>query len=604
MTTQAIESKDVTLGGLFADFYVVPNFQREYVWGAEEVRQLLEDINAEFTSADRDANSEYFIGTIVTCRAKEDDDVFQLIDGQQRMTTAYLTLCCIRDYLKRLEASEIKALGQQISASSTDSKGNDIFRYRVSLQYEDSCGVLEAIAKEDPASNGKGATRSVRNILGAYEVINSFLESEFKDESAVRKFYAYFTKNVKLIRVKTISVTHALKIFETINDRGVGLDSMDLLKNLIFMQASMEEFDKLKGRWKKIVDVLDKAREKPLRFLRYFIFAAYGVERLREEEIYDWFSRNEKLCGYKKKPFAFVDELQDAAEAYAQFARGKNADGSQNRYLSNIRAMSGAARQHLILLLAGRHLADELFTELCREIENLFFAYVITRENTREFERKFALWAKDLQVVRSEAKLQEFLKDYLRPEKQGLAARFELAMTQLREETLQKYRLRYVLAKLTQYVNEEAWGTETQEDLNQFLDGTVHIEHVLPQTPSQKALAEFDKPDQADDYISRLGNLALAEDTINCSLGNIPFSKKQPVYTNSKFLLTRLLTGKLKVGKNTAVNRAVEDLPTFQKWTSTSIQERQEALATLARKVWEMPKPKARSATLTLTANE
>ena len=41
MTTQAIESKDVTLGGLFTDFYVVPNFQREYVWGAEEVRQLL-----------------------------------------------------------------------------------------------------------------------------------------------------------------------------------------------------------------------------------------------------------------------------------------------------------------------------------------------------------------------------------------------------------------------------------------------------------------------------------------------------------------------------------------------------------------------------------
>ncbi len=91
------------------------------------MRQLLEDINSEFSSEDRDANSEYFIGTIVTCLAREDDDVYQLIDGQQRVTTAYLTLCSIRDYLKKLEASEIKALGQQISASSTDSKGNDIF---------------------------------------------------------------------------------------------------------------------------------------------------------------------------------------------------------------------------------------------------------------------------------------------------------------------------------------------------------------------------------------------------------------------------------------------------------------------------------------------
>ena len=128
------------------------------------------------------------------------------------MTTAYLTLCSIRDYLGKLEASEIQALAPQIFASSVDTKGNDVSRCRVTLQYEDSCGVLETIAKGDEVPNGKAATRSVRNILGAYEVINSFLESEFKDESAVRRFYAYFKKKVKLIRVKTVSVKHALKI--------------------------------------------------------------------------------------------------------------------------------------------------------------------------------------------------------------------------------------------------------------------------------------------------------------------------------------------------------------------------------------------------------
>jgi len=68
------------LSGLFADFCVVPNFQPEYVRGAKEVRQRLEDISAEFISTDRDANSEYLTGTIVTCRGKVDDDVYQLID--------------------------------------------------------------------------------------------------------------------------------------------------------------------------------------------------------------------------------------------------------------------------------------------------------------------------------------------------------------------------------------------------------------------------------------------------------------------------------------------------------------------------------------------
>lgn len=246
MTLQTTESKDVSLGDLFANFFVVPNFQREYVWGTDEVRQLLEDVYAEYSDSDRNTDSEYFIGTIVTCVG--DDAVYQLIDGQQRMTTSYLVLCAIRDYMKQIQGGEIQALTPQIAATSVDRKGRDVFRYRVALQYEDSCGVLETIAKAEPAPNGKNSTRSVRNILNAYEVIKGFLEEQCKDEKSLRSFYAYFTQNVKLIRVKTISITHALKIFETINDRGVGLDSMDLLKNLIFMQASMKQFDKLKSQ--------------------------------------------------------------------------------------------------------------------------------------------------------------------------------------------------------------------------------------------------------------------------------------------------------------------------------------------------------------------
>lgn len=50
---QTIESKDVSLGELSGQFFVVPNFQCEYVWGTEEVRRLLEDINSEFSASDR-----------------------------------------------------------------------------------------------------------------------------------------------------------------------------------------------------------------------------------------------------------------------------------------------------------------------------------------------------------------------------------------------------------------------------------------------------------------------------------------------------------------------------------------------------------------------
>jgi hypothetical protein len=199
----------------------------------------------------------------------------------------------------------------------------------------------------------------------------------------------------------------------------------------------------------------------------------------------------------------------------------------------------------------------------------------------------------DVRAVKNKSDLQAFLDSHIRPEKQSLSDRFELAMLQLREDSIQKYRLKYVLAKLTQWMNEAAWGSGTEGNLNIFLDGTVHVEHILPQRPSIAVLSEFDLPEEADAFIGRLGNLTLAEEPINCSLGNKPFSKKRPFYKNSKFLLTQLLSGTISVGKNTAVERAISRFPIFDKWCSNSIEDRQIALAKLARQVWSMPEPKA-----------
>jgi uncharacterized protein with ParB-like and HNH nuclease domain len=70
------------------------------------------------------------------------------------------------------------------------------------------------------------------------------------DPAELLRFYGYLTNKVKVIRIETPTVAMALKIFETINDRGVGLDAMDLLKNLLFMHAKGDEFGKLKTIWK------------------------------------------------------------------------------------------------------------------------------------------------------------------------------------------------------------------------------------------------------------------------------------------------------------------------------------------------------------------
>lgn len=590
-TQQKIESLDLSLGKVFSDFYVVPSYQREYVWDDAQVEKLLLDIHDEY-SENGDGDSEYFIGSIVV--TPTGDGTFELIDGQQRITTVFLILCSIRDRLVELAPeSSTEALNTQIAATDTDDFGNDVFRYRVELQYQDSSRVLEHVAEEgSKALETEPTTRSVKNILDAYRVIGSFLRTEFgQDEKKLRSFYAYLTKRVKLIRVGTGSVAHALKVFETINDRGIGLDSMDLLKNLMFMHATSAQFDDLKNEWKEVVDTLF-GKEKPLRFLRYFIFANYNVDRLKEDEIYSWFVKNAELCGYVGDPMGFVRELREAAKVYALFVEGKDPQGKVNRYLMNMRYLSGAARQHFILLLAGRHLSPNRFTQLARHLENLYFAYIITREPTKEFERSFALWAQDLRAVDSDVEFEEFIHRRFDAAKEGLAARYRLAFQELNESSIQKYRMRYVLGKLAQHVDERAWsGKEHLTDLSQYVSAGTEVEHILPQKPLQDSLDEFDRVDLLSEYVHKLGNLTLLEKPINASVGNGAFHTKIKAYRQSNFLLTKSLAGPIEVGKNTAVDRAVRDLEVFDTWYSKDIDRRQEMLGRLALKVWDMQGP-------------
>lgn len=591
MSEQTIQSHDIKVADLFQAFYVVPDYQREYVWETDQVEQLLTDINAELAGADPAKAPEYFIGSIVVCPGT--NGVLDVIDGQQRLTTIFVTLCAIRDRLKELKQSPPGALGPQIAATSTDAAGNDHFRYRLDLQYEDSGDVLVRIADGKPGIDGQAKTRSISNIVNAYEVTLTFLRREFGEDAAtLRAFYGYLTNKVKLIRIQTEDVAKALKIFETINDRGVGLDAMDLLKNLLFMKASRPQFDKLKNIWKKMQDTIYDMGEKPLRFLRYFIFSRYDVELLREDEIYGWFAKNERVCRYGSDPLAFAKELLDAAEAYLHFLDGCDHLGKKNRYLENLQLLGGkAARQHLILLLAGRHLSGEHFDRLAKEVENLFFVYVITREATREFERKFARWAVDLRKAKSAEELEAFISKSFAPARADFAARFDDAFRRLYAGSVQQYRLRYILAKLTQHVELAAYGeTEGTRWLGKYTSGGYEIEHIYPQTPGNDAKQEFGAATDVN-VVERLGNLVLVEKSINASLGNRPFSQKKGVYPQSQLLLTRAVAERPKVGTNTKIDAAVAGIEPFAEWNEQNLTKRQDMIRSLARSIWNVPAP-------------
>ena len=366
------------------------------------------------------------------------------------------------------------------------------------------------------------------------------------------------------------------------------------------MKSKKADFDSLKTSWKELQDTIFNAKEKPLRFLRYFIFSEYRVDKLREDEIYGWFSKNESLCGYSKNPLKFTKQLVDAAKCYANFLSGKNAKGKERPALESLQLLSGkATRQYLVLLLAGRHLEDQLFDRVVNEVENLLFAYVVTRENMRYFEQKFAQWAPEVRAIGTEQELNDFIEKRIVPSKASLMSRFDEAMNRMASNGIQVYRLRYILAKLNQHLELQAFGeTEGTKWLKNYIRNEFEIEHIQPQKPSAEATEEFGEVTDPT-LTDRLGNLVLVEKQINASLGNKPYSEKKLVYPKSKLLFVHLISEVPQIGKNTSIDRAVKHIKPNQDWNEQSIQTRQKVIAKLSREIWNIPSPSSKSMSAT-----
>ncbi|NLR98875.1 DUF262 domain-containing protein [Rhizobium sp. P38BS-XIX] len=595
MSGHSITSQDLSIGQIFQNFYLVPDYQREYVWGeadakgerGEEVEQFLKDIHGEFEQATKDGAPEYFIGTIVVCPGA--DGVFDLIDGQQRSTTSFLTLCALRDLIAELDGKVPATLSGQIAAQDTNWQGDTIERMRLDLQYEDASGVLMEYGEGKGKAARRDGTRSIRNLANAYDTIREFLSVQFpSDANGLRRFHGYFTNKVKLIRIETPNVSRALKIFETINDRGVGLDAMDLLKNLLFMNARAVEFNKLKEVWKGVTQTIYEAGEKPLRFLRYYLLATYDVDaKLQEEDIYDWLTRNEGQTGHGRNPIGFAEHLREGAAAFQNFSRGRNANGGIDYGIANTRSLGGSAvKQHFILLLAGRHLGPELFERLTRRVEELMFVWLIAGVPGKDYERIIVQAARRLRHVSNEAAFSAFESEFLTSQKALHRQAFINAFLTLHTYDLRKFRLRYLLAKITRHFDGLAYGEAGREGLSHYLETKNDIEHILAQGADQDAMAEFGEGADQFELVQRLGNLMLVESSVNRVIKNRPYSEKAIVYPTSQFLLARCQATVLAIGANDKITRAIQKLKPASSWDRQAIEERQKWMAEAAVEVW------------------
>lgn len=587
-------------------FYIVPDYQREYVWTEKEVHQLLEDIGEQI---DAGTTREYFIGTVLVSPTDQKSH-YEVIDGQQRLTTFFLLLCALKHLFQGEPQRQM--ISGLISTSYVDSDGEVRTNLKLEPRYENAGEVMAKLVELDAdpqtvragiQAAGIASFGSLENLVNAYSTLYRYLKDNYDDSAKLKRYWGYLANNVVFIQIST-DVSSALKIFETINERGVGLNPMDLLKNLLFTQVKQTQFTQLKDEWKKITKPLEKEKEKPLRFLRYFLMANYLIKNergdsvVREDEIYDWFvaKDNAVLCDYANKPFEFVRKVIRNVEHYLAFANGLGNDGKPSLAMDSLKRLAGGAFSlHYVLLLAAANFPKPLFDHFVAQLESFLFYYIFTKTPTKDLERSFSQWADELRTIaeandpaKQKVQLNAFIADRFEMNMASKSQELADALKRFTLYSMQQYRTRYLLARLTQHVDMAFNGLKTPGSLEPFTK--LEIEHILPNNPKVELRAtwEAESPDAIyDDYKNRLGNLTLLEKPINIVAGNDYYAAKQAEYSKSGNYLTRSLVDLTDVGQNTSISRVNAKLSAFSEWNSAAIEKRHALLIALAQEVWK-----------------
>lgn len=204
--------------------YKIPLYQRNYDWGEKETLQLLDDI-ADY-AAKRGQDQNYYIGTLVVY---DRDNYYEILDGQQRMTTLSILLCAVKNS-KRLNPD-----------------GEYSWYKRVNLSY-----IHRDKADETLNSLYKGELNDdpIQSMVRAYYLIQDSLTQKCSERGIdVSSFMSYLLRNVKILRVSVPKDTNLNHYFEIMNSRGEQLEKHEIVKAKLMDKLPVQYHDAFHAIW-------------------------------------------------------------------------------------------------------------------------------------------------------------------------------------------------------------------------------------------------------------------------------------------------------------------------------------------------------------------
>lgn len=612
---------------------VVPRFQRNYAWDTDEnVGYMWNDLlnNFRIYRRGRDTQdiqlteeSQYLLGPIVLVEVKTSTGKkYLVVDGQQRLATLTILLCCIRDIYAELPQDEQD--GQRMLRTIDDMirirhHNATPWRFEANAINRDVLRFVQEFDPNNPSTirdecknknkydcitamlRKKGISDSNKKIYEAYQYfykqISDVLRTNFtmlvdkesrndnqlgdvgkQDLYELNEFVEYIIRNNYVVQIILPNENTAYLVFESLNSKNLDLAKSDLIKNHILRTVGTENKelqDELSLKWDYVFDKLVKTANHD-RFVveslrsrldlqgSLAISDTYSVTdmhlyKIIKDSIQEKNPKKDEVCR------KFVADLEDDATFLRNLYKPDNYTNKETKDDIQTLDMFKAKFVRFVVLAAHRRWLDskdqDSYTKIVKCVVKFFFKYRVVGKG-----HPSRLEAIMLDLVRKINRCEPLEEILLYVKKIDDHDDFKFRFERLMKKPTRNF-AKYVLYQITHELSSRNTDVKPISDLT--------LEHILPRNYSKHWKSnEFFEGDSGDEtmreYVVRLGNITLLHKKVNPSIRDNVFADKRHAYEQSN----------LSINKETVCCETA--------WTANAITRRELKFLNLADKIWSL----------------
>ena len=532
--------------------FVIPVYQRNYTWTPErEVKQYLNDLCRVL----RGEYKNHFMGILIYLEKTIDfgSREFSVIDGQQRLTTTFLTIYAIREMFKC--NNDLDAVGLLDGQFLTNMHCKDKIKYRLKPLVADD-DVYRFIVEDRLEDIENKDSLIYKN----YIYIRGYLEGLVANGYSANDILLALNK-LYIVCVPISEEDNAQKIFESINATGVKLTAADLIRNYLLMNLDSDTQDNYyRDYWRKIEEsISNDSKDLEMFFRMYLAIKKYtlvsknGVYR----EFIDWVEGNKSQTGDLFK------ELLDYAKIYKTINNAPidSLDKFLWQPLTDFRKIKSELPISIVMEFYKLYNSGNISAGVLGDLVQAINIYLLRRSicdmNSQNISKLFPTILRRIldKCDGDYSEIVAILNQEMVGNNAGTSGSYMPTDIQMHDILLnanvyKRPALRIIFDRL------ELTDNPAPVDLSK-----LSVEHLMPQTPTEEWLEELDTTEE--EYMTnlhRLGNLTLATKPDNSKMSN------------------QLWDYKNEILKSTAHLKMNMELLSIPKWTLKCISERTESL--------------------------